>query len=344
MKIVFRADAGRAMGTGHVRRCLTLARALASSVEEIAFLARPADGDLNDLVSAEGHRWLPISGATDAASDAAACRSLLERSAPWDWLVVDHYGLDARWESALRPAVRRILAIDDLADRAHDCDVLLDQNDKGDADPYRGKVPPGARCLLGPSHALLRGEFAEERARSAPRRGELRRLIVSFGGSDPTNETEKFLSALSSRPAGIETIDVVFGRADERTAALVRRASAHAGVRCHVAADDMARRFASADLAVGAAGTTTWERACLHLPAVVTAVAPNQVEIAAAAARRGAAVNLGYHDRVRPEDYADALRTLAEAPARLAEMSRRAGALTDGRGAERVAAVMKGFR
>lgn len=342
MKVAIRADASTALGSGHVQRCLALASRLAVDGASVAFFGRAAEGDLGDAIAARGFDIVRMPGdIVDWESDRDFMGAALKARGPWDWLVVDHYDLDARWETPLRAVVRRILVVDDLADRPHDADVLLDQNEGDRVAAYAARTPAACRRLLGPRFALLREEFGEWRRRIGPRAGPLRRLLVSFGGSDPTNETAKVLGALRDWPARSFSVDVVAGFNDGRTSALARAAADLKNVRFLVRVDNMAERMSGADLAVGAAGGSTWERGALFLPAIVAVVAPNQAPIAAAVAQRGAVVNLGDHARVAPADYRKAIEALAASPERLAEMSRRAGELTDGEGAARVAAVMR---
>ncbi|RME63691.1 MAG: UDP-2,4-diacetamido-2,4,6-trideoxy-beta-L-altropyranose hydrolase, partial [Alphaproteobacteria bacterium] len=170
MRAAFRVDASRAIGTGHVGRCLTLAAALRDAGGDALFLCRAHDGHLNAKIEEAGFPVLSLPkrndtdddlahshwlGATQADDAKASIAALAGHRI--DWLVVDHYGLDARWESALRRHAHRILAIDDLADRSHDCDLLLDQNFFLDAaSRYDGLLPDHCRPLLGPRYAVLR--------------------------------------------------------------------------------------------------------------------------------------------------------------------------------------------
>ncbi|HPZ14727.1 MAG TPA: UDP-2,4-diacetamido-2,4,6-trideoxy-beta-L-altropyranose hydrolase, partial [Bacillota bacterium] len=208
LHIVIRTDASPAIGTGHVMRCLTLANALARKGVGVSFICREHEGNLCDLIEEQGftvHRlpapessfeadatpahaaWLGAAWQEDARQTGAVIRTLGIKPT---WLVVDHYGLDYRWEEALRPLVGRIFVIDDLADRAHDCDLLLDQNLFADMQTrYAGKVPADCRLLLGPEYALLQPIYAELHDRIPPREGPVRRILISFGGADRDNLT-----------------------------------------------------------------------------------------------------------------------------------------------------------
>jgi UDP-2,4-diacetamido-2,4,6-trideoxy-beta-L-altropyranose hydrolase len=263
-----------------------------------------------------------------------------------DWLVADHYRLDARWESALRPRARNLMVIDDLADRPHACDLLLDQNLYRDPElRYADRLSSQCRQLLGPDYALLRPEFrrAREARDGEPRgaeAGRKRRLFVFFGGSDPSDETSKALEALAQLGPGTLDADVVVGGSNPHREKVEKACRALEGVRFHCQVDNMAELMARADVAVGAGGTTTWERCCLGLPALVAVLADNQEELSETAHERGVAVNLGRGEKLRPEDYVRALRALT--PERAKEMETRCRALVDGLGCARVAKTIMG--
>jgi UDP-2,4-diacetamido-2,4,6-trideoxy-beta-L-altropyranose hydrolase len=359
MRVAVRADASPVMGAGHVMRCLSLADGLRRRGASVSFVSRSLPGHLATLVSERGHEvldigaadaapgsagaatggdlshsgWLPTTQATDAADTARALGA-----ARCDWLVVDHYALDARWETALRATASRLLVIDDLADRAHDCDVLLDQNLHAEAAPrYAGRVPPGCELLLGPQFALLRREFRPARAEAAARAGDVSRLLVSFGGADASSSTVVAIEAVAAALPTLTQVDVVIG-ADHAHRDAIQQACARHGYRCHVQTDRMAELMAAADLAIGAGGVTTWERCCVGLPAVVAAVAGNQVDVVEQAARHGlvyaldgplSADRLGLH-----------LRALVDNPSLRHRMSRAALATVDGLGVDRTVQAM----
>jgi UDP-2,4-diacetamido-2,4,6-trideoxy-beta-L-altropyranose hydrolase len=209
MRIAFRADASPQMGTGHVMRCLTLADALKGRGAQSTFICRPHAGHLLDLIKQRGHEAIVLSPADDAftapadpfhakwlgtdwASDAAQTEQSLGNQVV-DWLVVDHYALDCRWEQEMRPHTRRIMAIDDLADRPHDSDLLLDQNLGRTAQDYCGLLSSHTQTLIGPSYALLRPEFIQWREYSLQRRAQpqLKHLLITMGGGTRTTPQAK---------------------------------------------------------------------------------------------------------------------------------------------------------
>jgi UDP-2,4-diacetamido-2,4,6-trideoxy-beta-L-altropyranose hydrolase len=333
-RIVIRADASAKIGAGHVIRCLTLADVLKQNGAEITFLSQDMPHALAAQVVEKGHAVLSI-------ADDEGCLSVLMRMKP-DWLIVDHYGLGARFERAMRPAAQAILVIDDIADRAHDCDLLLDQNLGRDAEDYRSLVPEGCRLLIGPRYALLRPDFLQFRERSLKRRerGEVRHILISMGGFDSNNVTGDVLRALSAceLPAGA-SISVVMGR----DAPWIDDVRALIGtlpwpVEVLVGVRDMAQLMAESDLAIGAAGGAAWERAVLGLPALLVILADNQRPGANALAKAGAA-RLLPENRPIAETLCEEIAALMQ-PAMLRQTSRASAAITGGEGAQAVAKAL----
>jgi UDP-2,4-diacetamido-2,4,6-trideoxy-beta-L-altropyranose hydrolase len=274
--------------------------------------------------------WLGVPQSVDAFET----RAVLSATQP-TWVVVDHYSLDARWELAVRDQGARILAIDDIADRDHACDLLLDQNLYDDMSMrYDARVPQECTRLLGPGYALVRGDFRRVRNEGRPRDGQIRRLLVMLSGTDPHNHTEKVLRALCEDLIDLD-VDVVIGSAHPARSAIERLCSEHE-FSLHVATDHVAALMRDADLAVGGTGVASWERCCLGLPAIGLTLADNQVAIADKLGREGVIVNLGDATRVRPAALRAALSSLRNDRQRMQAMSAAGMALVDGRGADRV--------
>jgi UDP-2,4-diacetamido-2,4,6-trideoxy-beta-L-altropyranose hydrolase len=338
-RVIIRTDSSRRLGAGHLMRCLTLAQELAAAGCTVEFVCRALPGDFTGLAAERGfavHR-LPAppaegrDGAFPWADDARATARVAGDGPRPAWLVVDHYRLGHEWEQALRPHVGGIAVIDDLADRRHDCDLLLDQNyHPAGENRYRGLVPAGCRLLLGPAHALLRPQFRSLLGRPPQRDGSIRRLLVFFGGSDPTGETVKTLAALRLWDRPLVAVDVVVGAAHPELRTVEKLCAERPGTSFHCQTDDMAALMAAADLAIGAGGSATWERCAAALPAILLVVAPNQAEVAAAVDEAGAALNLGAADRITAADIAAALATLEKKPAKLRKMAAKARALVGG--------------
>lgn len=335
--VVVRADASASIGGGHVMRCLALADALRDNGATCWFAGLPDTAAAVPALARSGHRWLAI----DAPGDAASLRQALAGigAVVCDWLIVDHYGWSATDEIACRPWARNIMVIDDLADRDHDCDVLLDQTfGRAHAD-YEGLVPPSAKMLLGSAYALLRPEFRVARPAALQRRssGALQRVLVTMGLTDAPGATSLVLSALLASELPIK-IDVALGNASPHIFE-VERLVARGGKRIELHRDSTSIEdlMARADFAFGAAGSTSWERCCLGLPTALLILADNQREIAARLAAASAAIHLGDLSSVRPNLVVRTVADLARDPAQLAAMSRAAASICDGRGAARVA-------
>jgi UDP-2,4-diacetamido-2,4,6-trideoxy-beta-L-altropyranose hydrolase len=340
MRFLFRADASTAIGSGHVARCASLAQALAGAGHEVQFACRALAGDLNHWLEAEGFRVHEILGNADAAMTESIDAEATRKSVPaqrYDWLIVDHYELGAAWERAMTDVADRIFVIDDLG-RRHDCDLLLDQNQKNpNHAQYSSRTPPGCEVLLGPHFALLRAEFATLRAKSLRRRREsVSRLLVFMGGSDPSNETCKALHGVGRSDMANLAVDVVVGSGNPHRQAVANACAAMDRATLHVQTKQMAQLMSEADCAIGAAGTTTWERCTLGLPALVTVLAENQTAIAEAVDAASAHRLLGRQRDLTADHYARALRALGAAD--LVRMSRAAADICDGGGAARVAA------
>jgi UDP-2,4-diacetamido-2,4,6-trideoxy-beta-L-altropyranose hydrolase len=302
MRIAIRTDASSQIGTGHFMRCLTLADGLKESGAKIRFVSRHLPEHLRSMLAEKGHEFVSLdSTQNDMAlnelahahwlgesqvQDAADTIRMLSDEA-WDWLVIDHYALDIRWESALRRITKRIMVIDDLADRQHDCDVLLDQNYYADMQTrYSSKVPFHCELLLGPRYALLRDEFRQMHDQVKPRNGPVKRILVFFGGVDADNYTGRAIEALSEITTSDLHVDVVIG-AQHPCREEIKAACSQHGFICHIQTDKMAELMAAADLAIGAGGSATWERCCLGLPTFVFCTAVNQQKQIADAAQKG---------------------------------------------------------
>lgn len=333
MRVAIRVDSSTAIGSGHLMRCLTLANRMRKEKNaEVHFITRDLAGNLHDKIKTAGfflhvlpryplnenllgyEAWLTVPSAVDTSETIMVLRKL----GKIDWLVVDNYALDIKWERVLRPFTNEIFVIDDLANREHDCDVLLDQNFYLDKESrYFGLVPGNCNLLLGPQHALLREEFYEAWKHMRKRDGQIRKILVFYGGSDMTNETIKALNALCSwrRTHPDIMVDVVVGVSNphkEEIAAFCSLPMATSWMRFHCQVNNMAEFMARADLALGAGGSTTWERCFLELPSIVTSVAENQKKIAEDCAVAGYITYLGCSETVTEGQIVSALDAMTE--------------------------------
>ena len=351
MNVAIRVDASPLIGTGHVMRCLTLADALKQRGAQVRFISRHMPEHLQDILIARGHELARVdSGVREAAIDGTSHAHWLDTSQradaqdtirvlsdqAWDWLIVDHYALDARWESALRRNANNILIIDDIAERPHDCDMLLDQNLHIDMrSRYAGRVPDDCGLLLGPHYALLRQEFRQLRGRVKPRTGVIRRVLISFGGVDAGNCTARAVEALAGLELPSLQVDVVVG-AQNPFRERIGCVCAEHGFLVHVQTDRMAELMAAADLAVGAGGSASWERCCVGLPALVVSQSDSECEIATGLDRHGGCIHLGSASIAGVPAIRNAIEKLFDNRDVVAALSEHAYSLVDGLGDARV--------
>jgi UDP-2,4-diacetamido-2,4,6-trideoxy-beta-L-altropyranose hydrolase len=363
LKVAFRVDASLQIGTGHVMRCLTLADALTSQGAQCQFICREHQGNLIDQIRDKGyfthalpaitsattnepaaheiepthHRWL----GTTQEQDAQACAAILAELHP-DWLIADHYALDARWEQTLKPHYRKLMVIDDLADRPHQCDLLLDQTFGRDEGDYAALVPADCQLLCGSHYALLRPEFSELRATSLERRvkPQLRQVLVSLGGVDKDNATGMVLDALQECPLPAQCqITVAMGSTSPWLAEVSNQVQEMPWeTNVIVGIKDMARMMADSDLAIGAAGATTWERCCLGLPTIMLVLAENQRKIASELGKAGAAIVAEF----TKSGLKSAVHKLLAPNNGLRELSVVATSICDGQGTVRVGEALLG--
>lgn len=359
MRVAFRVDASVQIGSGHVMRCLTLAEQLRERGALVLFICRELAGNLNDLIAGKRLELYPLPAVADPRArlagnhhagwlgvtweqDARETLLALEtHGGKWDWVVVDNYALDIRWEETIRERADKVMVIDDLADRRHDCDLVLDQNlYEGMDQRYKHLVPAKCQLLAGPKYALLRPEFARFRQLLSDRSGVVRRILVFYGGSDATNETAKALIAIrEARLPGIE-VDVVVGAGNPNKGEIKKLCSALQGAHFHCQVDNMAELMAAADLMLCAGGTTTWERCSVGLPGLVMATAANQEDVADYSARMGLSFYLGPAASVSAQRLGEALRVWAHSPQGMRLLSATGLAAVDGKGVQRVARIL----
>ena len=332
-RILFLADAGPAVGGGHVMRSLTLARALAEAGAACVFVAPPAVAAVLDAFGADVVRI-----ATDATSTTALVAFAAQAAQDFDAVVLDHYGLAAPDHRAIAGG-RPTLVIDDLADRPLAADLVLDSGPARKAADYDGLVPAHAELLLGPSHAPVRPAFAALRREALARRADappVRRILVSLGLTDVGGITGRVVELMLPL-TGDAALDVVLGAAAPSLPSLRALAEREPRLALHVDSQDMPQLTLKADLAVGAGGSTSWERCVLALPTLLLVLAPNQREASAALAGADAVLALDVTDPDFEPAFADALSRLLAEPLLRDRLSAASAAVCDGRGAARVA-------
>ena len=362
MRVVMRTDAASHIGVGHVMRCLTLANALRAKGVEVCFVCRPFAGHLGELIKREGHLLRLLPTATKVIKPKSAweegppyvgwlgenwetdldqTQAMLEGD-KFEWLIIDHYSLDSHWERGMRKFSDNIMVIDDLADRMHDCDLLLDQTLGRSEEVYKALVPKKCVLLTGSDYALLRPEFAKLRDSSLKRRikPKIEHLLISMGGIDQSNATGQVLESIkySSLPKNCRITIVMshivpwLDKIREQAENLVWP------TQLKVNAMNMAQLMTDSDLAIGAAGSTAWERCCLGLPTIVLVLAANQKETGLVLEKEKAVILIQ-----QISDVEKAIRLLCDSAEKLSDLSLASRDITDGTGVAKVLSRMEQF-
>ena len=341
MRVLFRCDASDTIGTGHIVRCLALAGGLRSRDTEVFFVCADLPGNMAPTISRHGFNIGLIHPCSAARDDAQATMAAVFGAQPFDWLVVDSYRLDHRFERLLCQSVRHVLVIDDLHDRRHLCDLLVDTiATEGAIGRYAGLIQPGTVCLLGQRYVPLRQTFlgAAPADRDFTR---VQRVLVSYGGTDPLDMTSRALSVVADAAVRHIHFDVVIGRTNPRRRRLKVATKHLPNVRVHIDTPHMPMLMACSDLSLGAGGTTTWERMFMGLPSIVVALADNQLEICESLSSKGLIRYLGFGTTVTAADLHEALLASMEGHSWRARVSALGRRLVDGRGVERIIDAMK---
>lgn len=339
MKVYIRADSSVDIGSGHVMRCLTLAEELRQSGSEVVFLCRDLKGNIMTIIRNRGFQVNSLPGLNCSVSksnifsvlkklwyeDFLAVRKVIHQDVTIpEWLIVDHYSLDIEWETSLRQYVKKIMVIDDLADRKHDCDVLLDQNYYENMFVrYNNLVPDYCKKLIGPRYALLREEFIKARQNLKNIMENVNRILVFFGGSDPTNETIKTLYALKMLNLLDLQIDVVVGSSNPNKQEVENICTQIPSANFHCQIDNMAELMAESDLAIGAGGSAVWERCYLALPTIVIITAENQEAIVNDLSKYGAIISLGRSEDISANILSSFLSSVIQDSALLDSLSQK---------------------
>ena len=340
-------------------RCLTLAEILSVSGHRVSFVSREHTGNLNALVETRGYTLNPLPTVQETArvvcqkpqhaswlgchwrEDALQVSSLLT-TANVDWLVVDHYGIDVRWCRKLRGCCKRLMVIDDLADRPLDCDLLLDTGPGKNESDYHELIPAGAQLLLGERYALLRDEFRELRQQAQEKRqviGQVRNVLVTLGGMDQRNLLPGLIETLTSANEKL-CVTVVVSSASPNYLRIRETSENHPDVRILSDIEDMASVILDADVAIGAGGVSAYERCSLGLPTITIAIANNQRHFVEQLEIRGAVTHVDLSVLSVEQIVEKLISSAAELDA-LKAQSRKAMALVDGKGAERVVSMME---
>lgn len=333
---VFRVDGGPAIGGGHVIRCAALAAGLRRGGWHTIFACRPSTAEYIADLALPGLQTVILDNSH--ANDPASIANAVGVAVPL--LVVDHYELDATFESGCRPWAEHVLVIDDFPDRPHDCDFLLNASAKRPPDDHGDSGGPPKK-LFGPSFALLRDGFVKARhATAANSAGD--RLLVAFGATDPANATALALDAVDLATFS-GSVDVVLGSAAAHLSEIRERcASMSPAVQLHVEPTNLVALISRQSFAIGAPGSSAWERCCLGLPTLLIQSADNQTAVAQTLVRAGAARFVGPLDRLSAATLAQHIDALASDAEARTLMSAAATNLCDGLGVDRARTILVG--
>ena len=341
--LFIRVDAGDIIGMGHLMRCIALATNLKKHFNVIFIVSEDFPKKLSRNIIDDGYSIIRVTGILEKdhefqkaqlEDDADQCCEIINSyKESVNWAIIDHYGIDESWENKIQPYVDRIIVIDDLANRKHNCDILIDQNfHQRSTTRYKKLIPKKCKQLLGPKYALLRPEFKNERKKVRIRR-QLRRILISFGGSDDINETEKVLKRISILGSRYK-FDVVVGKSNPHKSSVKQICEKLPSATFHYDVKNMAHMMRRADLSLGGGGISTWERCCMGLPTIVSILSEDQSKLTKEIAKKKVVINLGRAEKLNGLDYTKAIERMN--PKKLENISKKCLRITDGMGLDRV--------
>ncbi len=358
MRVVFRVDASFDIGTGHIIRCLTLAEKLRESGADCFFISKAHEGHLINEVLQKGFKVYQLPAADsgfnhkgkhlahaswlgcDWKTDASQTEAILKNICP-EWLIVDHYALDENWEKAVSRFYGKLMVIDDLADRRHECDLLLDQNLVDDKDSrYQCKVSENCMTLLGAEYALLQSIYEKLHHQVRFRQGRIGRILVFFGGADKHNLTGRIISVLIAFNRHDIEVDVVIAENSPFMKSVCEQVRGCEHIFLHSGLSTLGHLMLKADLAIGAGGVSSWERLCLGLPTLVITMAENQIGIADYLFKQELIKWMGHYDNVCDQQVFRALGNLLDQGYVDESWSKRCWRLVDGKGVGRVCSLL----
>ena len=357
-KVYFRTDASIQIGSGHVMRCLTLANYLNENGYKCEFICREHKGNLIEYIKIKGFKVSTLPNTSKSSdrnldylswlgesqdNDAKQCIEILGDSMP-SWLIVDHYGIDYNWEKAIKKTCVKLFCIDDLADKAHYCDGLLDQTFGRSQNDYKTLVPKRCDIFTGSNFALLRPEFLNFRKSSILRRsnGLLKKILINLGGVDKDNNTLLILEILEQ----IDDLDhinftVVLGSSAPNILSVSNACKGHRyNIDLLVGVENIAEIMTNSDLAIGAAGATTWERCCLGLPTILLTIEKKQKYISSILSKQKIVLNISSIESIKSELPIHIKKCIANRNL-LVNMTKSSIGLVDGMGAKRILSYLK---
>ena len=330
--LFIRVDASPEIGIGHIMRCLTLAQELKNNFDKIIFLTRKDSGDFTETIMKNEFEviFIPTNNDSDIIKNIVTTNSENK-----NFLLIDHYDVDSNFESSLKNIFEKIFVIDDLANRKHDCDLLIDQNYYRDLNHrYEKLIQNDTITLLGSKYAIIRPEFRNINKKTIKKNSQIKKILVSFGGSDPTNECKKALDALCSIENNQFEIVAIVGIYNNKFEQLKKLYEKYSNIKIYRHVNDLSQLMLNSDLFIGAGGTTTWERFYMGLPSIVTIISDDQKESIEFLSDMGHVINLGLAKNVTMKTY---IQTLQKPNSDLIyNMSLHNQKLVDGNGSNRI--------
>jgi UDP-2,4-diacetamido-2,4,6-trideoxy-beta-L-altropyranose hydrolase len=328
MNIVIRVDASTSIGSGHLMRCVALATKLRHKGATVKFISAVLPGDMFQILESHGFEYAQLASNVSESQEADATYTQqtiysLFKNSP-DWLIVDHYALDAKWERLLQSQVKKLMVIDDLANRAHVCDMLLDQNYYSDAElRYQHLLPAQCRTFLGPAYLLLRDEFYEARKYAKVRSGNVKRILVFFGSSDTTNQTQTVIESIMQLNRPDIIFDIVVGNSNPNRHKIAEQCQLGINMNFHCQINYIAELMLNADLAIGAGGSAMWERCFLGLPSITVIFASNQERTTKDFSDAGGIHFLGWATGLSAASYLQVIKDFLDQPHLVRELSQK---------------------
>jgi UDP-2,4-diacetamido-2,4,6-trideoxy-beta-L-altropyranose hydrolase len=329
---VFRADSATRIGSGHVMRCLTLAIALKQHNYKVIFLCKPHKGNINKLIQAQfelielsdtnqtSQQALQSTNTADwlgstQHQDAHECISALHKYKSIELMIVDHYSLDKLWQNELKHLCNKTVVIDDLANRQHSANFLIDQTFGRSQADYTNLVPDNCEILCGSSIIMLREEFKLLREKAQQNRKQtekIDKILVSMGGTDPDNLTKLAITSLIKYQQHNTnlSVEVILTSVSPCLTEITSISKKYTWLTLTINCNNMAERILEADLAIGASGSSAWERCCLGLPTLTMISAENQQEIDNNLSKKQATISLGWYNKISEEKIVTTLKNL----------------------------------
>ena len=332
-RIYFRCDASTSIGSGHVIRCITLANFLKKKKFDTIFISKKLNGNLFSLILKEKHKIISLSKKSTMKNEVKEIfKKLKNFNNKKDWMVVDHYSIGKKWESKIITKIPKLFVIDDLCDKFHLGNVLLNQNYlPGIKKKYRKVLSSKTKTLLGPKYAILNPEYKKARKNvNLKKDKKFTRVIIFFGGADDKNFTIKCLNIFLKYNLQNIKLDVVIGQSNKKKKIIKSMVKDTKYANLHIQISSLCALMRSADFYLGSGGTTTWERCSLGLPSIVIATGKNQISYNQELDKKGVLKYLGTAEKVNEKQIMSAILKFISSKSN--KMSENAKKITDGKG------------